>query len=144
MSPRTLLPRRKVHPNQEVQNIGTVDEPHAEHEIRREEEEERHKEERVFDWSDDVNRRITMRMNQLASLLKTKRIGRPAIEGPDVESDIEEGEEAEAHKFHEELETLLKSFEDDKTGIQKQSEYLSLERPILQLLAQRRSFRICR
>jgi hypothetical protein len=72
-----------------------------------------------------------MRMNQLARPLKTKRIGRPAIEGPDIESDTEEGEEAEAHNFQEELETLLKSFEQDEIGIQKQSEYLSLERPIV-------------
>jgi hypothetical protein len=56
------------------------EEPGTEHEIRRE---ERHKEERVFDWRDDVNTRITMKMNQFANLLKTKRIGRPTIEGPE-------------------------------------------------------------
>jgi hypothetical protein len=99
-------------------------------------------EERVFDWRDDVNTRITMRMNQFTNLLKTKRIGRPTIEGPDIESDIEEGEED--HKFQEELETPLKNFEEHKIGMEEQSEYLSLERPILQLLAQSRSFRICR
>jgi hypothetical protein len=60
-----------------------------------------------------------------------------------VESDIEEGEE-EAHKFQEELETLLKNFEEDEIGMEEKSEYLSLEKPILQLLAQSRSFRICR
>jgi hypothetical protein len=103
----------------------------------------RHEEERVFDWRDDVNTRITMKMNQFANLLKTKRIGRPAIEGPDIESDIEEGEEG-VHKFQEELETLLKNFEEDKIGMEEQSEYLSLEKPILQLLPQGRSFRICR
>jgi hypothetical protein len=120
------------------------EEPDTEHEVKREEkEEEGHKEERVFDWKDDVNTRITMRMNQFANLLKTKRIVRPAIEGPDIESDIEEGEE-EAHMFQEELETLLKNFKEHEIGIEKQSEYLFLERPILQLLAQSRSFRICR
>jgi hypothetical protein len=54
-----------------------------------------------------------MRMNQFANLLKTKRIGRRAIEGPDIESDIEEGEKEEAHKFQEELETLLKNFDEE-------------------------------
>jgi hypothetical protein len=33
-----------------------------------------------------------MRMNQLGDLLKTKRIGRAAHLGPDIESDIEEAE----------------------------------------------------
>jgi hypothetical protein len=96
----------------------------------------------VFDWSDNVSTQVTIRMNQLARSLKTKRIGRPATEGPEINSDFEEGEEA--HKFQEELETLLKEFEEDEIGVNEQSEYLSLERPILQLLAQSRCFRICR
>jgi hypothetical protein len=46
--------------------------------------------------------------------------------------------------FQEELETRLKNFEEDEIGMEEQSEYLSIERPILQLLAQCGSFRICR
>jgi hypothetical protein len=82
----------------------------------------------VFDWSDNISTQVTIKMNQLARLLKTKRIGRPATEGPEINSDFEEGEE-EAYKFQEELETLLKEFEEDEIGVNEQSEYLSLERP---------------
>jgi hypothetical protein len=116
------------------------EEPDTEHEPR---EEEGH-EERVFDWNPDVGPHVTRRMNQLARLLRTKRTGRPTIEGPDIESDLEEGEEEEAHKFQEELETLLKEFEENEDGVNEQAEFIFLERPILQLLAQSRSFRICR
>jgi hypothetical protein len=51
-------------------------------------------------------------MNQLANLLKINRIGRAQILGPDIESDVEEAEEAEADNFREDLETLLRSFEE--------------------------------
>jgi hypothetical protein len=112
------------------------EEPDTEREVRGEEE-------RVFAWSDNTSIQVTIRMNQLARLLKTKRIGRPAIEGPEINSDFEEGEE-EAHKFQEELEALMKEFEEDEIEVNEQSEYLSLERPILELLAQSRCFRICR
>jgi hypothetical protein len=40
-----------------------------------------------------------MKMNQLGDLLKTKRIGRTAHLGPDIESDIEEAEEGKANDF---------------------------------------------
>jgi hypothetical protein len=116
------------------------EEPDTEHEVRGEEEERQ--KERVFHWSVNVSTQVTIRVNQLARSLKTKRIGRPATEGPEIDSDFEEGEEA--HKFQEELETLLKKFEEDEIGVNEQSEYLPLERPILQLLTQSRSFRICR
>jgi hypothetical protein len=49
-------------------------------------------------------------MNPLGDLLKTKRIGRAAHLGPDIESDIEEAEEGEANNFQEDLESLLRSF----------------------------------
>jgi hypothetical protein len=70
------------------------------------------------------------RMNQLARLLGTRRTGRPAIEGPDIESDLEEDEEEEAHRFQEELEALLKEFEENEQGVNEQAEYISLERAI--------------
>jgi hypothetical protein len=53
-------------------------------------------------------------MNQLANLLKMNRIGRARILEPDIESDIEEAEEAETDNFREDLETLLRSFEEDE------------------------------
>jgi hypothetical protein len=53
-------------------------------------------------------------MNQLANLLKMNRISRARILGPDIESDIEEAAEAEADNFREDLETLLRSFEEEE------------------------------
>jgi hypothetical protein len=83
-------------------------------------------------------------MNQLANLLKVERIGRPRIQGPDINSDFEEAEEEEAENFREELEALLRSFEDDEIKPEEQSTEVSLNEPVLLLLAQNRSFRICR
>jgi hypothetical protein len=83
-------------------------------------------------------------MNQLADLLRGKRIGRPASQRPDIESDIDEAEEEAANNFREELETLLRSFEEHEVPPEEQIAEVSLEDPILLLLAQSRSFRICR
>jgi hypothetical protein len=89
--------------------MSEEEEPDTEHEPR----EEEGQEERVPDWNQDAGPQVTRRMNQLARLLGTKRTGRPAIEGPGIESDLEEDEE-EAHRFQEELEVLLKEFEDNE------------------------------
>jgi hypothetical protein len=79
----------------------------------------------------------------LGDLLKTKRIGKAAHLGPDIEFDIEEAEEGEANNFREDLEALLRSFEEDEILPQKESEAVSLDEPILRLLTQSRCFRIC-
>jgi hypothetical protein len=82
-----------------------VEEPDTEHEEIRREEEEEHEDERIFEPNDEINRKIVERMNQLAKLLKVKRIGRARIHGPDIISDIEEAEKEEAENFRRELET---------------------------------------
>jgi hypothetical protein len=73
-------------------------------EIRRDEEEEP-EDERTFERNEEVYPRIVERMNQLAKLLKMYKIGRARILGPDIESDIEEAEGAEADNFREDPET---------------------------------------
>jgi hypothetical protein len=83
-------------------------------------------------------------MNQLGILVKVKRIGIPRIQGPDVISDVEEAEEEEAENWRGELETLLRSFEDDEIQPEEQSTEVSLAKRLLLLPAQNRSFRICR
>jgi hypothetical protein len=103
--------------------------------------EEEHEGERTFDWDERIDPKLVMRMNQLRDLLKMKGIGRAAHLGPDVESDIEEGE---AKNFREELEALLRSFEEDEILPQEGSEALPLDEPVLRLLIQSRCFRICR
>jgi hypothetical protein len=85
-----------------------------------------------------------MRMNQLGDLLKTKRIGRETYLGPDIESDIGEAEKGEANNFREDLEALLRSFEEDEILPQEESEVVSLGEPVLRRLTQSRCFRICR
>jgi hypothetical protein len=82
-------------------------------------------------------------MNKLAQLLKVKRIGRAANLGPDIESDIAEAEEEEADRFLGELESLLRSFQEDEIE-EEHFAQVSLQDPVLLLLAQHRSFRICR
>jgi hypothetical protein len=58
-------------------------------------------------------------------------------------SDIKEVEQEEADRFMEELETLLRSFEENEIQ-PEQFAQVSLQDPVLLLLAQHRSFRICR
>jgi hypothetical protein len=70
-------------------------------------------------------------MNQLAKPLKEKRIGRAAILGPDIESEIEE---ADADNFREELERLLESFESEEIRPEEQVAEVSLEESVFLLL----------
>jgi hypothetical protein len=130
--------RRKVEIEAEA---GTAEEEEPEpgtdyEEIRRGEEEE-HEGERIFDWDKRIDPKVVTRMNQLGDLLKMKRIGRAAHLGSDIE------EEGEANNFREELEALLRSFEEDEILPQEESETVSLDDPILRLFTQSRCFRIC-
>jgi hypothetical protein len=63
----------------------------------------------------------------LANLLKVERIGRAPILGPDIESDIEKAKEAEAGNFRQDLETLLRNFEEDEILPQEQSNEIPLK-----------------
>jgi hypothetical protein len=58
-------------------------------------------------------------------------------------SDIEETGREEAERFMEKLEILLRSFEEDEAQ-PEQFTQVSFQDPIFLLLAQHRSFRICR
>jgi hypothetical protein len=90
------------------------EEPDTEHEVIRREEEEEHEDDRIFEPNDRIHSKIVEGMNQLAYLLKVKRIGRPRTDGPDINPEVEETEEEEAENFHRELETLLRSFQEDE------------------------------
>jgi hypothetical protein len=58
-------------------------------------------------------------------------------------SDIEEAEQEEADRFMEELETLLRSFEENEVKADQFAQF-SVQDPVLLLFAQHRGFRISR
>jgi hypothetical protein len=96
----------------------------------------------IFGPRPDVDARITERMNQLALLLKIDQATRRRTGG--AGSEVEEGEtDDEERGMLADLEGLLKKFEEDEVP----PEYfvkVTLEDPVLLLLPQHRSFRICR
>jgi hypothetical protein len=96
-----------------------------------------------------IDERIRERMNRLAVILKRRRVTENQIaEQGEQARQRRAGREAELEqtdddKKLEELETLLNTFEDDevRSGVFAEG---SLESPVLLILAQHRSFRICR
>jgi hypothetical protein len=117
-------------------------EPDTEHEIVAERNQEGP--EAIFERRDDVHPKVQERMNLLGELLKRKQAGRERIEGENAEALTESAEEeAGRGRMLEELETMLRSFEEDEIGEEHWVE-VSLEDPVLLLLTQHRSFRICR
>jgi hypothetical protein len=88
-------------------------------------------------------------MNQLAAILKRRRVTEnPIAERREQARQRRSGRDAELEKADddkklEELEALLKTFEEDEV-LPDDFAQVSLESPVLLILAQHRSFRICR
>jgi hypothetical protein len=88
-------------------------------------------------------------MNQLAAILKRRRVTEnPIAERREQARQRRLGRDAKLDKADddkklEELEALLKTFEDDEV-LPRDFAEMSLESPVLLILAQHRNFRICR
>jgi hypothetical protein len=94
----------------------------------------------TFEPRQGVDEKIRKRMNQLAAILKSRRVtDNPISERREQARQRRSGREAALEKADddrklEELETLLKTFEDDEVLPGKFAE-VSLESPVLLILA---------
>jgi hypothetical protein len=105
--------------------------------------------EQTFEPYQGVDEKIRKRMNQLAAILKRRRsTENPSAERRKQARQRRSGRDAELEKADddkklEELAALLKTFEENEVLPDDFAE-VSLKSPVLLILAQHRSFRICR
>jgi hypothetical protein len=105
--------------------------------------------EQTFGPNEGFDERILKRMNRLATILKRRRvIENPIAERREQARQRRSGRDAELEKVDddkklEELEALLNTIKEDEVLPNDFAE-VSLESPVLLILAQYRSFRICR